>query len=46
MDDKSKKILSTGTSVGTAIISLLGGLALLVWSLKNVDLKLHLVVGY
>lgn len=38
----SKKILSSGVLIGIVLIALLGGLALVVRALRNVDLKLDL----
>ena len=42
MDDSSKKILTSGLLVGIVLTALLGGLALVVRSLQNVELKLNL----
>jgi hypothetical protein len=42
MDEPSKKILSSGVLVGIVLVTLLGGLALVVRSLRNVELKLNL----
>ena len=42
MDDSSKKILTSGLLVGIVLTALLGGLALVVRSLRNVELKLNL----
>jgi hypothetical protein len=38
----SRKLLSTGALMGAILLSLLGGLALVVRSLRNVDLTLLL----
>jgi hypothetical protein len=43
MDDgASNKVLSTAFLVGAILLTLLGGLALVVRSLRNVELKLNL----
>lgn len=41
-DVTSRKILSTGILIGVVLTSLLGGLALVVRALRNVDLGLNL----
>jgi hypothetical protein len=40
--DPSKKIVSTSILIGVLLASLLGGLALLVRSLRNAEVKLDL----
>jgi hypothetical protein len=42
LDDKSKKVLATGVTASVILVSLLGGLALVVRALKNVNLNLFL----
>jgi hypothetical protein len=42
MDSSSKKIFSTSALIGTILTTLLGGLALVVRSLRNVNLTLYL----
>lgn len=42
MNEPSKKLLSSGLLVGIILTSLLGGLALVVRSLRNVELQLGL----
>lgn len=40
--DAFKKILATAALIGVTLVALLGGLALVVRSLRNVQLSLHL----
>lgn len=41
-EDAPKKMLSVGALVSSILLALLGGLALVVRSLRNVNLNLHL----
>lgn len=45
MDKKAERILSTGGAITAALLTLLGGLALVVRALRKADLGLHLRVG-
>lgn len=42
MNDTSKKTLAVSVLIGTILVTLLGGLAFVVRSLRNVDLTLFL----